>query len=179
MPTCGGAPHRKCRKRAYRPFSPLLTNTPSSATVFDNITHFRETYGVQASWNFFATSHGKGVVHGIGGQVKRLVWTAMRNGAHVHDAESFAEVAAAKAKAIKVIFVPSQKVEDAKEALDNRWADVCQSTSNNPYYPHCHRSQETLHNQSSSGTLCWLSIWEQRKPRQICLCCPSSRRTCG
>lgn len=28
---------------------------------------------VQVQWNYFATSHGKGVVDGIGGTIKRLV----------------------------------------------------------------------------------------------------------
>jgi hypothetical protein len=30
-------------------------------------------------WEFFATSHGKGAVDGIGGEVKRIVWDAVRS----------------------------------------------------------------------------------------------------
>ncbi|KAJ8034800.1 hypothetical protein HOLleu_21798 [Holothuria leucospilota] len=34
-----------------------------------NITYFEELYGIKVSRNFFATSHGKGAVDGIGGFV--------------------------------------------------------------------------------------------------------------
>jgi len=30
-------------------------------------------------WNFFATSHGKGCVDGVGGTVKRLVWNKVKS----------------------------------------------------------------------------------------------------
>jgi hypothetical protein len=30
-------------------------------------------------WEFFATSHGKGAVDGIGGEVKRIVWDNVRS----------------------------------------------------------------------------------------------------
>ena len=31
-------------------------------------------HDLKIRWNFFATSHGKGVVDGIGGTLKRTVW---------------------------------------------------------------------------------------------------------
>ena len=37
--------------------------------------HALEKQGIKILWNFFATSHGKGPVDGIGGSVKRHVWT--------------------------------------------------------------------------------------------------------
>lgn len=36
-----------------------------------------ERHGLKIRWSFFATSHGKGVVDGVGGGVKRAVWTAV------------------------------------------------------------------------------------------------------
>ncbi len=43
---------------------------------------------------FFATSHGKGVVDGIGGTVKRAVLRHVRSGhAHVSNPEEYAAVA--------------------------------------------------------------------------------------
>ncbi len=45
-------------------------------------------------WNFFATSHGKGAVDGLGGTVKRSVWRQMRSGnVHVCTPVKYAEVA--------------------------------------------------------------------------------------
>ena len=40
---------------------------------FLNICHHKEDFGLEAEWNFFATSHGKSAVDGIGGTVKRVV----------------------------------------------------------------------------------------------------------
>lgn len=36
-----------------------------------NLTKHKEDFGVDAQWNFFVTSHGKGACDGIGGTVKR------------------------------------------------------------------------------------------------------------
>lgn len=38
---------------------------------------FKYNFSVMV-WNFFAASHGKGAVDGIGGTTKRLVWTAVK-----------------------------------------------------------------------------------------------------
>lgn len=38
---------------------------------FLNLCHHRVDFGVDAEWNFFATSHGKNACDGIGGTVKR------------------------------------------------------------------------------------------------------------
>ena len=93
--------------------------------LFHNITHFEEDYGLKVSWNFFATSHGKGAVDGIGGNVKRLVWNATRTGAFVNNAESFAAEAANRVKNIKVFYVPSQDVTDSQLVLSERWKHTC------------------------------------------------------
>ena len=43
---------------------------------FINLCHHIEDFGLNAEWNFFATSHGKSACDGIGGTVKRLVTKA-------------------------------------------------------------------------------------------------------
>lgn len=50
---------------------------------------------VHVQLNYFATSHGKGAMGGIGGTVKRLVWNAVMSGNSniVYDAQSFFQVA--------------------------------------------------------------------------------------
>ena len=40
---------------------------------FINLCHHQVDFGLEAEWNFFATSHGKSACDGIGGTVKRLV----------------------------------------------------------------------------------------------------------
>ena len=39
---------------------------------FLNLCHHNEDFGMDAEWNFFATSHGKGPCDGLGGTVKHL-----------------------------------------------------------------------------------------------------------
>ena len=43
----------------------------------------QSTYKLLIYWNFFATSHGKGPVDGIGGAVKRYGWSAVKARKHV------------------------------------------------------------------------------------------------
>jgi hypothetical protein len=55
------------------------------------------------NWSFFATSHGKGAVDGIGGEVKRMVWTTVKTGRDsVRSMEDFIMVARQKSTKIKV-----------------------------------------------------------------------------
>ena len=42
--------------------------------LFSNLHSWEMEHDIKLSWNFFATSHGKGVVDGIGETVKRTVW---------------------------------------------------------------------------------------------------------
>ena len=41
------------------------------------ITTMKQTKGLTINWNYFATSHGKGAVDGVGGTVKRAVHNAI------------------------------------------------------------------------------------------------------
>ena len=72
--------------------------------LFHNITYFEADYGLKVTWNFFATSHGKGAVDGIGGNVKRLVWNAVRAGAFVTNAQSCATEAANRVHGTNIIY---------------------------------------------------------------------------
>ena len=58
-------------------------------------------------WHYFVTSHGKGVVDGIGGTVKRMVWNAVstRKVCTVTDAKTFAEVAKSVCNTINVVYI--------------------------------------------------------------------------
>lgn len=76
-------------------------------------------------WLFFATSHGKGCVDGIGGLVKRLVWNEVKTRrSKIGSAEEFVECASKRTEKIKIIFVSNLEIEENKMMLDKRWADV-------------------------------------------------------
>lgn len=46
--------------------------------TLSNICLFEKDFDVQVEWNFFASSHGKGAVDGVGGVVKRTAWQAVK-----------------------------------------------------------------------------------------------------
>jgi hypothetical protein len=51
-------------------------------------------HNIKIYWNYFATSHGKGAVDGIGGAVKRYVWQKVKSRrAQVSDSKTFVDAA--------------------------------------------------------------------------------------
>ena len=75
-----------------------------------------EKHDLRITWNFFATSHGKGPVDGIGGAVKRVVWNAVKNRKHiVVNATNFAE--AASTSNVKVVEVKSTEIVALNDSL--------------------------------------------------------------
>lgn len=62
---------------------------------FFNLFSFETLYEIKLTCNFFASSHGKGVVDGIGRTVKRTVWHHVKAGKiNVNTAQQFAVVTA-------------------------------------------------------------------------------------
>ena len=47
--------------------------------LFSNLHGWENEFNFKIVFNFFATSHGKGAVNGIGGTIKCLVWTNVRS----------------------------------------------------------------------------------------------------
>jgi hypothetical protein len=69
------------------------------------------------SWSFFAASHGKGPVDGIGGMVKRLVWQAIvsRQVVSVKNATEFVSALLTRQTSINVVL---SSAESEKQALE-------------------------------------------------------------
>ena len=86
----------------------LFSDGPTSQFKNKYIAHFLHQLRafVSIEWHYFATSHGKGVVDGIGGTVKRMVWNAVstRKVHPVTDAKTFAEVAKSACNTINVVY---------------------------------------------------------------------------
>lgn len=57
-------------------FTDGCTGQYKNKNNFANLCHHNEDFGLEAEWNFFATSHGKSACDGIGGTVKRLLTKA-------------------------------------------------------------------------------------------------------
>ena len=59
--------------------------------IFDFIERHEEVFGMEASWDYFESGHGKGPCDGIGGTIKRLADQAVKHGRQIQDADDFAE----------------------------------------------------------------------------------------
>jgi hypothetical protein len=86
---------------------------------FRNLTRIADERKIDLKWHFFATSHGKGVVDGIGGSVKRLVWSAILAGGVCRSAEDFIKLAKKKTKKIILIEILRSDIDDSKTKLEN------------------------------------------------------------
>ena len=76
-------------------------------------------------WNFFATSHGKGVVDGVGGTVKRAVWRHVRSHqAHVSTPEQYSEVATQRCPNVHIKYIPKEQIDSLRGFLDKKWENV-------------------------------------------------------
>lgn len=94
---------------------------------FMNLICHRSDFGVDAEWNFFATSHGKGACDGVGGCVKRHAYQASLqrvNDKHITNARTLYEWASSFFKKISFSFC-SQSDHDSNESrLAQRFADA-------------------------------------------------------
>ena len=70
-------------------------------------------------WNFFATSHGKGPVDGIGGTAKRVVAKEVMSGkAEVQTSQQFANVAQSKCPNMTIVHVDKTDIVESIAELD-------------------------------------------------------------
>ncbi|CAF1442626.1 unnamed protein product [Didymodactylos carnosus] len=87
--------------------------------MFRNLIQIAHEYKIALSWNFFATSHGKGVADGLGGTVKRLVWSAALSGDNCKSAKDFVKLAQQKTKKIIIIEITKNDIDNSKLKLEN------------------------------------------------------------
>lgn len=91
--------------------------------VMASMNALKAEYGFNhLEWNFFAASHGKGAVDGIGGSVKRSVWIAVKSRkAIVNSALEFYDLARDLSKNIIFKFVAKEEVKEKIAMLDDEW----------------------------------------------------------
>ena len=92
--------------------------------LFSNLYEWETEFGVKISWHFFATSHGKGVVDGLGGMVKRTVWSYVRAGAATATTpKAFYEVAVARNPGVRIDYITKEEImiNSQKAKLVESW----------------------------------------------------------
>lgn len=100
-----------------------------------NLCYFEKDFDVSGEWCFFATSHGKGAVDGVGGTVKRAVWEQVKSRqANVATAEEFYNVCKNVLKGIHSMFVPKTDIDKYRPYLEHRWK-LCKAI---PQIQSCH-----------------------------------------
>ena len=72
--------------------------------------------GLSISWYFFATSHGKGVVDGLGGTAKRMAMNATKAQQRVSNCKELHAVVARKMPTTRVVHVPKTEIDATTEA---------------------------------------------------------------
>jgi hypothetical protein len=90
--------------------------------LFQNITRMMAEHDLKLSWNFFATSHGKGVVDAIGGIVKRMVWQEIMTKKQCRSATDFVRIAKTKTNTIILDEISQTDIDAAKLKLQQLFA---------------------------------------------------------
>ena len=93
--------------------------------LFSNLHYWEQDHHLKLTWNFFATSQGKGVVDGLGGTVKRAVWRHVRSEkVHITTAEEYAKIAEQHNPKIHLQFIAKGDIDQIKPQLYAKWEDV-------------------------------------------------------
>lgn len=107
-----------CRRHEFAPFGLSLL----VKYLFANLHNLQQTFDVSLEWNYFATSHGKGAVDGVGGCVKRSVWSRVKAGKlEARNAVEFFNAAVASNSTVKVVFVTKEEIVAESERLAGIW----------------------------------------------------------
>ncbi|CAF0830692.1 unnamed protein product [Adineta steineri] len=99
-------------------FSDGATQQFKQKYLFRNLCRLAEDFQIELSWNFFATSHGKGVVDGIGGTGKRFVYKAVLSGQQCRSAADFVKIAQSKTSSINFFELEESLIEQSKTKME-------------------------------------------------------------
>lgn len=91
-----------------------------------NLIHMKTDVGFSADWTFFATSHGKGAVDGVGATLKRTAWNAIKSRRFtISSAKEFYNFVSQSIAGVIVVYVPKTEVGESKQLLNERWNSIC------------------------------------------------------
>ena len=110
-----------------RPFESIVMFSDGASSQFKQrfLLYSLTLMNRDITWNFFATSHGKGPVDGIGGMAKRVVSREVMSGrASVQSSQEFAIVAANKCKETKNLHIGKEEIEATKLKLEEQFIGV-------------------------------------------------------
>ncbi|CAF4135314.1 unnamed protein product [Adineta steineri] len=100
-------------------FSDGATQQFKQKFLFRNLCRLSERFKIDLFWHFFATAHGKGVVDGVGGTLKRVIYLAILGGQLCKSAADFVRIGQSKTTAIEIVEIEKYKIDDCKAELEN------------------------------------------------------------
>ena len=92
--------------------------------LLQHLTMMMDANDLEISWNYFASSHGKGVVDGVGGTLKSLVWTEIMAGARCSSAQEFVGICHRKKTATTVGFVQQAQLDATQVSLERTFQTI-------------------------------------------------------
>ena len=105
-------------------FSDNASSQFKNQFVINHLTRMMDSTDIDLCWNYFASSQGKGVVDGIGGTLKRLVWLKILAGKRCSSAEDFVKISREKTKAISIILVRQAQLDVTKTTLAKVFSNI-------------------------------------------------------
>ena len=87
--------------------------------VIQHLTTTMNQNDIDFSWNYFAQAHGKGIVDGLGGTLKRLFWLDIMTGACCSSAKDFVNICHQKSKSVIVTLVRQAQHDVTRALLKN------------------------------------------------------------
>ena len=118
-------------REKYRDFHQvdIFSDGPSSQFkqrfLFSNLHLWGKRFHCEVHWHFFATSHGKGIIDGLGGTVKRSVWRYIQSGrGHATTPQMFYEVAVQRNPNINIIYVGKSQVVENQNEMKLYWSNT-------------------------------------------------------
>lgn len=106
-------------------FSDGVSSQFKQRFLFSNLYLFEKLCNLKLTWNYFATSHGKGTVDGIGGAVKGSVWRRiLANNEIVDSAKKFVSVAKQCNEKIHIQHVSTNQIYANSKILEERWKQI-------------------------------------------------------
>ena len=93
--------------------------------LFSNLYAWEMEHDLKITRNFFATSHGKGVVVGIGGTVKRAVWRHVKaERTHMTSASEYSTLGKQLCPNIHIKFISKEEITKLASFLDTKWSNT-------------------------------------------------------
>lgn len=122
----------KMIKNEHGQFQNLYVFSDGCSSQFKNkfiarsLPDFVSEFGCKVlEWNYFATSHGKGAVDGIGATIKRKVWQMTKtNNLILENALSFYECARNNVIGVNLIYISSEQIDMFSTSLTEKWKEL-------------------------------------------------------